>query len=166
MLKCCCHKRFSRQNVFRASWGPTERSDQWVYFACTCFWSHTRIQKLFLLSLWWADTDLFLNGIVLNVNRLWPKSKSSISWMWTLTFGAHVYLIDSAHIKCIEELQANSSPYILIFFFLFVHRAVRLVNTNYMWYLNSHNISPGINQSMPSAGRSYQQHVKRPTECL
>lgn len=51
----------------------------------------------------------FLNGIVPNVNRLWPKSKSSISWMWTLTFRAHVYLIDSANIECIKALQANSS---------------------------------------------------------
>lgn len=65
-----------------------------------------------------------------------------------------------------QGVASKFLSYLIYFFFFFEHRAARWVNTNYRWYLNSHNISPGIKQSMPSAGGFCQQHVKRHAECL
>lgn len=69
ILKYCCHKQISRQKVHQARWGSIKQGDHWVCVVCADFWSRTWIQTLFLLSMWWVDADLFLNGIVPNVNR-------------------------------------------------------------------------------------------------
>lgn len=57
--------------------------------------------------------------------------------------------------------RCKQIPLLHVFSFFSVQRAARLVNTNDMWYLNSHNISPGIKQSESGARCFCHRHVKR-----